>query len=408
LAQRVQALQARLPPEHRDAFFELVAYPVLAGANLQDLYVTVARNRLHARQGRRSTNLLAERAQALFARDTELARQYHQDIAGGKWNHMMSQPHIGYTSWDAPKADVMPAVMTVQPLAGARLGVMTEGGEQGVDSGRLRLPPLEAHAGRPRWFEVYNRGDMPLTFSATSSVPWLTVSADAGTVDGEQRLRVDARWAEVQEGRHLAEVVVTGPGGSRVVLEVPVFKAAEPAAPGSFIETAGAVVIEAAHTSARSAPAGREWLDVPGLGPWLSGLTTLPVTAPPLAPADGLRLDYRVQLHTAGPLKLHAVLAPTLNIQPGPGLRYAVAFDDEPPQVVAMHADRSEGTWARRVTEGVAVHVTDHAALAPGPHTLHFWALDPGVVLLRLLVDTGGLQRGALGPRESPRAGVPP
>jgi Glycosyl hydrolase family 115/Gylcosyl hydrolase family 115 C-terminal domain len=408
LARRAERLQATLPREQRDAFFQLVAYPVLAGANLQELHVTVARNRLHASQGRRSTTLLAERARLLFDRDAELVRQYHQDVTGGKWNHLMSQPHIGYTSWNAPKANVMPAVQTHTPLPGAHLGVMAEGGELGIHSGRLRLPPLEAHAGRARWFEVYNRGDTAVDFSARPSVPWLTVSMSEGPVEGELRLWVDARWAEVPPGRHNVEVVVRGSGETRVVLDVPVFKAAVVPAAGAFIETAGVVAIEAAHTSSRSAPPGRVWLEVPGHGHWLSGLTTVPVTAPALMPSDGPRLDYRVHLHTRGPLQVHAVLAPTLNFQPGPGLRYAVAFDDEPPQVVHLHTNRSEHTWARRVTEGVAVHVTTHAPLAPGLHTLRFWALDAGVVLQRLVVDAGGLQPGGMGPPESPRTPLQP
>lgn len=58
-----------------------------ACATVNELHVTVARNRLHAQQGRRSTAALAERARALFALDAELTSQYHQDLAGGKWNH---------------------------------------------------------------------------------------------------------------------------------------------------------------------------------------------------------------------------------------------------------------------------------------------------------------------------------
>lgn len=404
LAARAEAVQARLPRGHRDAFFQLVGYPVLAGANLQDLYVTVARNRLHAAQGRRSTDALAERARALFARQAELARQYHEDIAGGKWNHLMSQPHIGYTSWNAPKADVMPALARHTPLPGAHLGVMAEGREQGAHAGRLRLPPIEAQApGLRRWVEVYNRGDRAFRFSAKPSVPWLTLSRRAGTVEGELRLWIGADWPRVPPGRHAVEVSVQGAGGT-VVLELPVFKAAAPAPAGAFVETAGVVAIEAVHTSARHSPPGRGWFEIPGHGHWLSGLATSPVDAPPLEPADGLRVDYALQLHTEAPLQVHAYLAPTLDVQPGAPLRYAVAFDDEPPQVVALNAELTERTWARRVTEGVTVLVTRHGALQPGLHTLRFWALHAGVVLQRLVVDAGGLQPSTLGPAESPRA----
>lgn len=405
LAARAQALRRRLPREQHDAFFQLVGYPVLAGANLQDLHVTVARNRLHAAQGRRSTNALAQRARELFAHDAELARQYHQDVAGGKWNHLMSQPHIGYSSWNAPKANVMPALAEHEPLPGAHLGVMAEGLAQGATEGRLRLPSLEAQAPERRcWFEVYNRGDRAFRYRVQPGEPWLVISGRGGLVEGEERLWVSADWPRVPPGRHLVELRVQGPGDAQVVLEVPVFKAGESPAAGAFIETAGVLAIEAAHASTRHAPAGREWMEVPGHGHWLSGMATLPVTAPPLQPADGLRLDYAVHLYTERPLKVLAHLAPSLDFQPGAPLRYAIAFDDETPQIVAINAGATERSWARRVSEGVAVLVTEHAALKPGAHVLRFWALDAGVVLQRLVVDAGGLQPSYLGPPESPRA----
>ncbi|HEX4681249.1 MAG TPA: glycosyl hydrolase 115 family protein, partial [Gemmatimonadaceae bacterium] len=102
LAARAQSIAATLPAEYRDAYYELVLHPVLAAANLNALHVTVAKNRLYARQGRASTNDLAERARTLFRRDAELSEYFNTRLAGGKWAHMMDQTHIGYTYWQEP------------------------------------------------------------------------------------------------------------------------------------------------------------------------------------------------------------------------------------------------------------------------------------------------------------------
>lgn len=398
LAARAERVMAVLPAAHRDAFFQLVLYPVKACATLNELYVTVALQRQHARQGRHSATALAERAKALFALDAELQRQYHQDIAGGKWNHLMSQPRIGYTSWNQPRANVMPALAEIDRTAAAPMGVVAEGSDAAVSLGRLVLPPLEAHAREPRWVEVFSRGEKALPFTVRPSLPWLTTRREG------ERLWIDARWDDVPPGHHRAELLIEAEGGLRVVAEVPVFKAAQPLAAGAFIETAGVVAIEAAHTAERSAPAGRHWLEVPGLGRTHSGLTPMPAPAQALTPQDGMVLEYRVHLFAPGPVELHTVLAPTLKFQPGTGLRYAVALGDEPPQVVNLHADASERTWERRVSDGVAVHRTRHHVAAAGEQRLRFYALDAGVVLQRLVLDAGGLKPSYLGPPESPRA----
>lgn len=111
-----------------------------------------------------------------------------------------------------------------------------------------------------------------------------------------------------------------------------------------------------AHAGERRAAAGRQWLEVPGHGPTLSGMSMHPVTAPPRAPGDGMRLEYRMHLFNPGRVEMHAVQAPTLKFQPGATRpRHAIGFAHEVPQG-GMHAHPTEATWACR-------HV--HAAL-PG------------------------------------------
>jgi hypothetical protein len=168
------------------------------------------------------------------------------------------------------------------------------------------------------------------------------------------------------------------------------------------VETNGYVSIEAEHFSRALAPAGREWKRIPDHGRTLSGMTAWPVTvtASDLSPA-GMRLEYRLYLFKEGSVTVNAFLAPTQKFQPGPGLRYAVSFDDDPPQVVNVHADESLAAWERTVAEGVTILASTHAIPSAGYHTLKIWALDPGLVFQKIVVDTGGLRPSYLGPPES-------
>src|SRR5690606_36459906 len=78
LAQKAQEINAQLKPEYRDAFYQLILYPVLASANLNELYVTTAKNNLYASQGRAATNEYAEKVKTLFDKDAELSTYYHK------------------------------------------------------------------------------------------------------------------------------------------------------------------------------------------------------------------------------------------------------------------------------------------------------------------------------------------
>ncbi|HEX6558798.1 MAG TPA: glycosyl hydrolase 115 family protein, partial [Longimicrobiales bacterium] len=119
LAARAASMNERLAPQYRDAFYQLVLYPVEASANINELYVTVARNRRYAAQRDPLTNQLADRAADLFARDARLAAYYNDTLAGGKWRHMMDQTRIGYTYWQQPPTNVMPTVQRIDASAAA-------------------------------------------------------------------------------------------------------------------------------------------------------------------------------------------------------------------------------------------------------------------------------------------------
>ncbi|WP_082579961.1 glycosyl hydrolase family 8 [Pelomonas sp. Root1444] len=118
LEARVAKIKQGLRPDQLDAYFQLVEHPVLALANLYRLYDAVAWNRKLAAAGDARANVFADRAEAAIQRDQALSDQYHA-IHGGKWAGMMLQVHIGYTSWQQPAKNIMPAVQRVAGQADA-------------------------------------------------------------------------------------------------------------------------------------------------------------------------------------------------------------------------------------------------------------------------------------------------
>jgi hypothetical protein len=108
----VRLVKAKLPKAQRDAYFELVEHPVLALSNLYQLYYAVAWNHRLAAVNDPRANAFADLAVSAFRRDQALTDQYHR-LANGKWDGMMLQTHIGYTTWQEPKTQIMPEVKRV-------------------------------------------------------------------------------------------------------------------------------------------------------------------------------------------------------------------------------------------------------------------------------------------------------
>jgi hypothetical protein len=100
---------------------------------------------------------------------------------------------------------------------------------------------------------------------------------------------------------------------------------------------------------------------------------------------------------------VHAYFSPTLDYHDLKGLRYGISFDDQPPQVVNMLADTTQRGWSNAVSQNVRISASRHKPNGPGAHLLKFWFIDPGVVLQKIVIDTGGLRPSYLGPPESTR-----
>lgn len=103
-----------LDKSQHDFYKQLILFPVQAMCNIYEMYYAQAMNHFLASQNDSEANLWAQKVKKAFERDAALCNAYNKEIAGGKWDGMMIQKHIGYTSWnDNFPADRMPDVKEV-------------------------------------------------------------------------------------------------------------------------------------------------------------------------------------------------------------------------------------------------------------------------------------------------------
>lgn len=103
-----------LKPQYRDAYQQLILFPIQAMSNLYDMYYSQAMNNKLFKDNNPEANNWADRVESLFLRDAQLCAAYNTEMSNGKWNGMMIQKHIGYTSWnDNFRADKLPNVYRI-------------------------------------------------------------------------------------------------------------------------------------------------------------------------------------------------------------------------------------------------------------------------------------------------------
>lgn len=412
LLKKAGEIAQKLPEESQDAFYELVTHPIEACANLNEMYLATAKNHLYARQGRVATNAMADRVKELFDKDAEITRYYHEDLAGGKWNLMMSQTHIGYTSWNNPPQNYMPEVKRIKVPKKASLGLMVEGDSAWWPQSESKavLPVFDNLNQQEYYIELFNRGREALDYTASTKDEWIKLSDSEGKLTSQERIMVSIDWDAIPAGENISELIVTADTGEDIPVEVRTIKYANSDFRGfsGFVEANNYISMEAEHFTGKSETSDMHWQVIPEFGRTLSGVTVLPTTHPAVEPGGkNPNLEYDVYVTNPGDLKVNVYVAPSLNIYNDEGMRFATSFDEQDPVIYRIHEFDTipdwfyPDYWNKSVTDNIRILSTVHKVENTGPHRLKLWMVTPGVVFEKIVIETGKTGDSYLGPPES-------
>lgn len=182
-----------LKPAYKDAYKQLILFPVQAMANLYEMYYAQAMNHKLYKENNPQANEWAERVERAFKRDAELCRDYNEVMSGGKWKGIMTQKHIGYTSWnDDFPADVQPEVFRVAD-AGRLTGGYTFTGENGVVAIEAEHFHRAVDAADAAWKVIPHMGR---TLSGVALMPY-TAAVDNASLSYRMQLPAEQEWVDV-------------------------------------------------------------------------------------------------------------------------------------------------------------------------------------------------------------------
>lgn len=398
LANLASYISEKLDPLYYDAYYQLVQYPAEAGSNLYNLYFSAALNHLYAKQRRSLANPMAGMVKYHFDTDAGMTRYFHHGFAKGKWNHMMSQTRIGYSSWQEPKMNIIPSTDSLEIPNSAIPGLQIEGIE---NEGNGDLPTFDNLNDQRFYLEIFNKGSVPFDYKIKATSPLIQVSKTEGRITSQERIWVAIDWKNTPNGLLKEQLIVETPVNSFTVgVNTRKLSDNELSSISGFVEANGYISIEAEDFSRKVETGGIEWTIISNLGYSKSGVIALPYKAAIQEPGSSSYLEYPVHLFDGGEVTVYAHFSPTLNYTGGEGFKYALSFNNEKPQVVNIHQDESMRAWERIVANNITVGKTTHI-LKPGNHVLKFHMVNPGLVLQKLVIDTGGLKKSYLGPEPS-------
>lgn len=412
LAIQAQAIYDELPELYKDAYYQLVLFPVLASANLNELYVSAAKNNLYAKQGRVSTNYYADKVRELFIKDRELTDFYHNDMANGKWNHMMSQTHIGYEIWQEPRFNKPPETFKIDAADDAEMGVSIENSEEwwSGDNESALLPVFDILNNQTYTIELFNRGKKAFKYAINSTVDWVKIAESEGKVENEKYIDISIDWSKAPQGLNTATVTISGTGKV-----IPVHIKANHFNTKNitgFAENNGYIAINANDFSKKFEPKSFQWHLVDNLGKSGAAVITSSVNKGRVElTKKSPRLTYNVNFQQKGKVKVHMYFSPTINYANRKGMYFGLSFDKQSPSLVNYDSDpnifnyngKVPKNWHNNVGDNIKVITTEFTIDKAGNHTLNYYRVDEGLVLQRIIIETetSTLNATYLGPPSS-------
>lgn len=188
-----------LPAAYHDAYRQIILFPIEVMSNLHQMYFAQAQNHALYKQGNPKANVWADECERLFKRDSLICDYYNHKMAGGKWNGMMTQKHIGYKSWnDDFEKDTCPELFRVTSKDGV---IISE--NNGVVEIEAPYYSSKTDAAEAKWTEIPFMGKsvsamtlMPYTKSVKgASITYkfkmqVSKTSDGKAFNGKQKVRI--------------------------------------------------------------------------------------------------------------------------------------------------------------------------------------------------------------------------
>lgn len=400
LREKAAQVRERIPARLRDAYFELVQYPVSGAGLMNDYFLAAKRSVRRAARGDAGALDDAKLSRAAYDELNRLDVEYAQNTASGKWPHLISWRPVETRrskTYDVVAAtpELLAQAASLPPAFSPDLASAALQAPMRLDNGVLRGAKDKSKAGSAT-LEWNGDADGTTPLWVLVSTPprngtYCSVEINGKTLEGavkpvakiwhlDQTLPTWHKLGDCSVRKGTNRLVLSSLRSGAAIYGVH-FGLVPPVTPDAKSVTPAANFLRKQDTKDASVAV----LPQLGLG---EGVGIMPFTAPTIPEArlaEAPWVEYEVAV-PAGKSRLVFHALPTQRIHEGRDVRYAVSVDGGKPAVYDIRAAEFVIDWCLNVLYGYTEHSVEWNAEKAGKVVVRVSFPDSGVVLRDITV----------------------
>jgi len=365
---QVEKLSLKMAPNRKDAFFELIKYPVQGASLLNKKLLYAQMYRMLAPLNLPVANEYAQLSQLSLDKIQQLSEVFNHQIADGKWNEMMDCKPRNLPVFQRLE---LPEIKIADQSG---IVVFADGVNTPIQSQKIFDTTAFIQSANDNLdLTIYQKGLKTASWSIAKKPVWLTSLVEKQHVKGEDRIQLKINWDKVN-GSSQQGLFVLESGSDKFNIHLDVLKKMP-----NQIGKPMTNDFVAFNATEYEKPTSVEVTEIPGLGHSSAILKVNPGNLK-------LALEYVFNTTKSGKVSVCIALYPNHPAN-GRNKRYAVAIDNEEPQIIETETDIFKENWKVNVLRNQSRTITTHKIEKTGKHVLKFYAIDSDIILDQIFID---------------------
>lgn len=390
LEREVKALRKQFNAQNEAAFYQLVYYPVVSASWINKKFLYRDKAFIYGKQNRISAYNYAALSKEAYDSIVKETTWFNNQLSAGKWKYVMSSEPRSLPVY------LLPELPKITIEKGIGWDAVPEGYDTTAYQKRAEkvLPKFTVGIDQKFFIDIFLSDSIDISWDAKSSAKWIRLSRTNGKLTALQSISSQRIWVTIDGQRFpKAEeadgIIEISAKGKTIAISVHAFQPVQFSSYKGFAESNGYVSIYAQHFSSIRNNKQAQWLLTEITGHTGNVLTSVTTSKPDTTNLQdhAAVVSYDFYSFSNTPPGLTVYTLPTHPLNKNFSMRYGVSIDDGPIQITDFRTFGRSEEWKQNVLSNTATRTFRFPVLKPGRHTLKIFAIDPGVMLDRAIID---------------------